>query len=256
MSAFPIEGLIVKSDSEIKVSEAMAGRFKRVLRIRPGHIEKFIDNSGLVYHARCSLIAEGELSFTIEKSIKPLPKGTRDIKIILLLGIPAQNYLNEILSYSSQLDLSEVHIFPGDHSPRGLNAALFEKKKARFETILAEGRIPAERFKRPEIKWFCSLGSALERYKQSYKNHILIESKSPGEQNDTLYLLKDQIRNNDDLAFLILAVGPEGGLSGRESKILKEKNSMGLTIGDGVMKTAVVIPALLGALKVLLDEGL
>jgi 16S rRNA (uracil1498-N3)-methyltransferase len=257
LSAYPIEGDIEFQDNRLSAVGEWAHRFSRVLRLKPGAVEKFIDAEETLYTARCIEIKKSAVIFEIIGK-KNVPQGLeKDFHLVLLLGIPAASYLKEILAMASELAISEVILFKADHTPVNFSQEEFTSKKNRFESILLEGRIAAEAFLVPRLAFFPSLAQALIFIESDHSPYSLfcgMTPQFPGALNSHDKSLAEYHGKYQEKEKQIMAVGPEGGFSELEIGQLQAKKALPIILGKRVMKTRTAVPALIGALRIYLQN--
>ena len=261
MSAFP-EGIEIKIQGDlITVSGTMYRRFYHVLRMRPGQTSKFVDQHETLYIGQLEYIKKSEMIFKIISVMerKFLAKPTKRVNVVI--GIPANEYLKEILQIAPQFDIAKLYFFPGDFSPRKINETEWNKRQKKYQQILAEGAIVAERFLTPQILFINSLGQFVKTldqkdmsffWGQTPNSYIPLSEEQPNDESmrasQTLSTKKSNLRNEMNLSqenYII--IGPEGGFSDSELKILHSLNGIPLQLGNNVMQTKVAFSALCGA---------
>ncbi len=274
MAAFRENSEIVFFGSQIRVLGSTSQRFKKVLRMRLGEKQKFINNEETLFLAAFAQDNRTHLLFNIiERYPRPWLK-QKGWSITLVLGLPAHSYLKEILPAVAQLNVDHLVVFQADHSPWQMNQSIWQGKQNKYNHLIAEGSIIAERYKLPSLDFFADWTDFWEQ-KRNHGNHEYDENISnigsdpahsiivygcppsldkPSSDLDLFAQLKRFGRNEtNQIVDINIIIGPEGGLSQPEVKYLKNLNAVSLQIGDSVMQTKTAIVAVNGYLSACLD---
>ncbi|MCC5915326.1 MAG: 16S rRNA (uracil(1498)-N(3))-methyltransferase [Balneolaceae bacterium] len=186
----------------------------RVMRYRLGDRIDITDGAGHHYRGKVTEAEKDRLTAEIIESKfeeKPFPE------LILLLGvIKKRDRLEFAVEKCTELGVNRIHLFHGDHS---------EKQNVRMER--AEAAVLAAmkqslRFWLPEVEIHPSLKEAIGSIGAECRLITADETKD----GESALSLRDEV---DRIGMI---VGPEGGFSDGERKLMNEKGAVAYSLGS------------------------
>ncbi len=153
-------------------------------------------------------------------------KAEMPVFVTLFQGMPKGKKTDSILQKCTELGVSKVVFVYTDRTVP--EPADDQKKIARFEKIAREACMQSGRGKLVEVEILPDLDSAVSRMKESDLSFACYEEE--GERS-----IKSLLQSPcESLSFLI---GPEGGLSERETSLLFENMIPTVTLGKRILRT-------------------
>lgn len=217
----PVEQI---TSSEIILKGQEAKHAVKVLRKSAGEKIFVTDGRGNRYTVRIESVGKNELrALIIERNHFEKPK--REIELCLGL-IRKRDRLEFAVEKATELGVSKIHLFRADHSEP------FKVRLDRAESAVESAMKQSLRVFLPHVTLCNSLDELLETDIDSV---TLIQADPAGKYEVNTNQTEDKR--------ILLIVGPEGGLSDRESDLLKSKQAKKLSLGDYRLRaeTAAVI---------------
>lgn len=201
------------TQSEILLSESEAKHAAKVMRKGIG--EKIIvsDGCGTRYTGLVESVGKRDLRASIIESQR-FKKPDPEVELCLGL-IRKRDRLEFAAEKATELGVSTITLFSADHTEP------FNVRVDRVEAAVLNAMKQSLRVYLPKIQLFDSLDNALNR---NLEHTQIIQADIRGEKN--IDIDRTAIRQ------LLMVVGPEGGLSERESDQLKTTNTGRLSLGD------------------------
>lgn len=160
-------------------------------------------------------------------------------RLILAQAIPKLNRLDFIIEKGTELGMSALWLFPGDHSEkRDLSPTQLE----RLDHLAIAAMKQCGRLYLPEIRVLSPL-SSWEPVSYPFYFGSLAPEAPPLSQ-----LLQEQPSPT-----VLFCVGPEGGLSASEEKILSDIGAIGTKLGKHILRTET---AAIAAITLMAQRGL
>jgi 16S rRNA (uracil1498-N3)-methyltransferase len=195
-----------------------AVHLSRVLRFVNGDEIHVTDGKGNRYACEINRISKLEVQAEIRTTVfeeRPLPY------LVLCMGIiKKRDRLEFAVEKAVELGVDELILFRGEHS---------EKEKIRVERLDATIRSAIKQSLRlwlPKISVENSLQKALHLFDDSSQLIVADETTS-----------NSGLREWENRSNYFLVVGPEGGLSVTERKLLDRKGALALSLGDKRLRT-------------------
>lgn len=188
----------------------------KVLRLREGDKIHVTDGEGRIYLCEIRSLSKNGLSAEITET-ELIAADKPHITVVLGL-IKKRDRLEFALEKCTELGANAFIVFRGDHS---------EKEKVRTERLESAVLSAAKQSLRawlPPVTVCGSLDEALENVPEMAGILMADETESPGNVN-----LSADVSGRSEL---ILVIGPEGGFSERERKLLEKLNSEKVSLGS------------------------
>jgi len=151
--------------------------------------------------------------------------------------------VEEVIDAATQLGIEQIHIFQAEHS-----VAKFGDKQAarlkRYQACTEAAAAQSKRLSVPKILIFKNLQSLIDNNKNSEIICCVIEEREEINQK-----VKKTVNKN----YLIIT-GPEGDFSGSELALLKEKQSIFVSLGKNILRANLAPIVAFVQLKVLWEE--
>jgi 16S rRNA (uracil1498-N3)-methyltransferase len=203
------------SADEIELDDFERKHILKSLRKSAGDLISVTDGQGRLYQTR--LIKEKPVLLLKIETAEEIPAPETDI--CLAAGFIRPNRLELMLEKCTELGVRRFCLLRSEYS----NFTSGSVK--RFEKITRQAIKQSQQYYLPRIEIFDSLKNFLSESKEYYHKFAAIDSSYP--------LLKDMLVDlkPGDSSSCCLVIGPEGGLSSKETGILDEHNFKPVSLG-------------------------
>jgi len=148
--------------------------------------------------------------------------------------------IEHVLQKGTELGAASFSIVRSERSSLKLSGNKLDTRLARWRKIIVEAAEQSGRTHLPEVNWKTSL----EQVTSSGLALVLHPQAATPWQ-----VLRDQLQSQSDIS---IAIGPEGGFSERDLRILEASGFQPLVFGPRIMRTETAAPALLAAISAIL----
>lgn len=211
----------------------LAFQMERVLRLKTGSQVLLMDGKGShgLYHIQN--IENGSVNLelidkTSQEKSKPL---------ILIQGILKKENTELVIQKATELGATHIWIFQAENSVAKLKNP---KKFERWNKICTEAMEQSMNFFLPELEYFSSLQSVLDKLKDIEVSLILA--------NADANIKITEVRFNSGLACII---GPEGGISQKESLLLRKNGAKEFFLAPSILRAETAAIAALAQCQLL-----
>ncbi len=218
--------------------EAVQNQVGRVLRLRAGDEVIALDSTGLQYHLRLELNAEGLFIGKIKSKEKNLAEPS--VQITLYISLTQREKFELILQKGTELGVAAFQPYVSSRSLIRCSDS-FGKKRERWESILREAAEQCRRGRIPSLLPPLILDAAVQ---QAAGKHRLNLAAWEDEQQVSL---SDALAGFDGRGSLGLFVGPEGGFSESEAGQMCAAGMRVFSLGRRILRmetAAMLAPAL------------
>ena len=160
-------------------------------------------------------------------------------KVILVQSLVNEQKMDLILQKSTELGISEIYAYKATNSVVKENDKS-NKKIERWQKIVKEASEQSKRTIIPQIKGIISLKELI---------NIDANLKIMLSVNENKKSIKNVLQENSNCDILIIVVGPEGGFTKDEEKILQENGFISTTLGNRVLRTETASLAILSMIN-------
>lgn len=209
---------------------------KKVLRLSIGDELDVSDGTAWEYHVRIEALDEDEAKLQILDKQK-FAREPR-LQVTLFQGIPKAGKMEGIIQKSVELG---VHAIVPVFMERTVvvDKGNFEKKQDRWQKISDEAVKQCKRGIIPEVGSAVKFSGMLD----ALPNYDLILFPYENEENRTI---KDCLRQITCLPETVaIIIGPEGGFSDKEARMLDEAGAERVSLGKTILRTETAGPAAL-----------
>ncbi len=213
----------LKQDTaSIEISGDTFHHFKNVLRGKKNEEVQVFNGSGLIGKGRVTELSKREMLITLACVDEKAPYSSP----VLILGIPKKEYLESIIRSAIQIGVSKIKLVTTEYTPWKY------KQYDRLDKIMEAALIQSENPYLPELEVYSSL------------EELLLNLSEP----TLAFSTEVKVNANEELGKVEnLLIGPEGGFSESEIKLLMENQKILLKRCDiPIMKAEVAVPFGLG----------
>ena len=226
MSYFIFDGVLECGQPfELKGEEARHVLKSR--RMRSGEHFLIQDQNGQRFDAVLKSSGRDSMSFVPENSVA-VPQASA-LRLEILQALPKEKTLDWILQKTTELGVSRLDFFCGNHSPNSFHFSQQKRQLIRWQRIVLEACKQCGRQHPPEIFFHESLEAALEILPECANSWIL----SPDCEESVCW-------NNLDTAqqqrFQRVLIGPEGGLHPDEFKLALRSGMRPVELGPRILR--------------------
>jgi 16S rRNA (uracil1498-N3)-methyltransferase len=199
----------------------------KVARIRKDEDVLLLNGEGLVAKAVVTDVSKIE----IQLDIKEVETRKRAHNIHLALGLPKRDAFEEILRSSVELGIGKIYFWKSEYSQHDY------QQSERYQRILESALIQSNNPFLPEL---ISLSSEEQLFEEieTYSQSFYFCSHAVGPQ-----VLKSQHYKEQ----LLIIIGPEGGFSPREEKLLEDSESTdSIHLATAILRAPTAVATALG----------
>ncbi|MGL5439300.1 MAG: 16S rRNA (uracil(1498)-N(3))-methyltransferase [Filifactoraceae bacterium] len=200
----------------------------KVMRMKEGDSFEIFDVIGAEYLAEITELEKEKITFEIKENYEI--KRELDTEIIIYQGLPKQQKMDYIIQKTTELGVSKI-------VPCILKRCVSdikekeEKKIERWQKIAFEATKQSKRTSIPSIIKPLSLKDAIYHSRNNGLNIVFYEL----EKENTLKLILKSLTIKPKSVGIF--IGPEGGFSEEEIKLLKDNNVRSATLGTRILRT-------------------
>jgi 16S rRNA (uracil1498-N3)-methyltransferase len=205
---------------------------------RVGSLVTLTDPGGNDFRGRVIRLTPTEASVSI---FDAFPTSTESVlEIILLQALPEKERMELIIQKTTELGVSVILPFQSERSITLNEREAKQKKAHRWQHIAVKAVQQSRRAKVPWVVECRSFQKVLEDCKEDGLKILLWEK---GGEN-----LKSVLKRHP-LHKIYVMVGPEGGFTEEEVKLVKEKGFLPIKIGERILRTETAAITIVGILQ-------
>jgi 16S rRNA (uracil1498-N3)-methyltransferase len=220
---------------------AAAEHLGRVLRAEPGQLYELSDGRS-VWLARIERVAlskhgENRIDFAL---VEPVAAREPSVQIDLLLSLVKFDRFEWCLEKATELGAREIVPLAAARTDKALIAAA-EKRRSRWEKILAESAQQSRRLRRPSIAGVASPEEAFAQCAAGAKIFLSERREAPSIRE----ALGAVISPGAGVSFCVaaIAIGPEGGWTGEEIAAASAAGFTEVSLGENILRTETAVLA-------------
>lgn len=197
-------------------------RHLRARRVRAGDLVRVIDGRGTARLARVQRVSRDHALVKLEDTLVVQPESP--LKITLALALMRPERLEIVLEKATELGVHKILLF------RSARSRTYDptRRVVRWQRILSEATKQCQRTWVPELELVSSLEAVLPYTHASVCTFFHV-SAAPEECLDLASLPSPTT--------LFAAVGPEGGFSDNEARLLREHGCIPARLGPRILRT-------------------
>jgi 16S rRNA (uracil1498-N3)-methyltransferase len=212
----------------VKLAGRDARHIRLVLRLRKNTEIRLVDENHSLYLASVEKITAREVVVRIMKSVEDdKPPMT---KLTVIQGIPRLPKADLITEKLTELGVSKILFVPTEHSPYQNAGERISKRLVRLRTIAEAAAKQCLRNDIPEISAHGGLREAVETL--GNRSLLLVAREKNNDGN-----LRDLLANAGKKHEFAVVIGPEGGLSPGEIRVLDDLGARGFSLGQNILRT-------------------
>ncbi len=224
---FFIQRSQIDSGGIVKLAGRDARHIRLVLRLKKNSEIRLVDEHQSLYLASVEKVTDREVVVRIMKSINGHSPTT---KLTVIQGIPRLPKADLITEKLTELGVSKILFAPTEHSPYKDAGERISKRLVRLHTIAEAAAKQCLRNDIPEISARGGLKEAVETL--GNRSLLLVAHEKNGDGN-----LRDILANAGKESGVAVVIGPEGGLSPGEIRMLSDLGATGFSLGQNILRT-------------------
>lgn len=227
--------------TRLRLPEHAAAHLVRVLRLREGDACVLFNGDGHDYAARLVTADKRGAEATIS-DVTPVATES-PLRIVLLQGIARGEKMDLILQKATELGVAAVVPVFADRTEVRLDGERLDKRMAHWRSVVVSACEQSGRARIPDLHPARALRDAAAELPADA--HRLTLDPEGEHRFATLALPRDA----DASTTVVIAIGPEGGWSGKDRMILADAGFQGLRLGPRVLRTETAGLAAIAALQ-------
>jgi 16S rRNA (uracil1498-N3)-methyltransferase len=216
----------------------------KVLRLQPGSKLLLLDEHGTTHQGIISEISREKTVISLLAVEKTMPAKSTVPAISVLQGIPKGDKAEFILQKSTELGVTNLHLFQANRSVVQIGQAKLEKRLERWQKIISEAARQSERFDLPSVQWHPCAADAINKAGGCELKLLLWE------RGESLPL-REKLSAMPKPASIALAVGPEGGFTKDETELFLADGFLPITLGKRILRTETTAIVMAGVIQYL-----
>lgn len=235
------QDLPLSPGATVEPEDRAAHYIARVLRLRVGDCVHLFDGRGVEVCARVTQLGKKNVILEIESRVESIAESTLDIT--LMLGLSRGERMDYAIQKAVELGVTCIQPVITEFAAFAPKAAQIEKKMQHWQGVMISACEQCGRSHLPRL-------AQLQGVQQYLTTGVNVES-------DFLGLLFSPNAGQSMLDVkpvqkpVVLAVGPEGGLSEREEQQLLAAGFQGVRLGPRILRTETAAVAVMSAAQLL-----
>lgn len=204
----------------------------RVMRMNIGDKVICNDSSGRSAHCQIEQINEQYVQLTVVKYLED--SAELPVNVTIAQGLPKRDKLEYVLQKGTELGASRFIPFKAERSVVKWDERKSKARMKRFEKIVKEASEQSHRNKLPIVEGPLTMAQLIEESKQYDIKIVAYEEEAKSERTYSIRKAFEQLNDGDKL---FVCIGPEGGFSHEEIKLLKENGFQTVRLGPRILRT-------------------
>jgi len=222
----------------VDINPEQARYLRQVMRLQVGAIIKVFNGLGGEYKAELTVLAKNGGQCFLSDYIDI----TRELscRVHIIQAANRSEKIETVLQKATEMGATSFQIVNSERATLNLPSHKRVGRLERWQKIIIEAAEQSERTAMPEVTWHDKLAETKHRGRC-----FVLHPRDAKLWED----VRDDINQLEDVT---LAIGPEGGWTDQELKLLQDKGFTPLKFGERVMRTETAAPALLAAVQAVL----
>jgi 16S rRNA (uracil1498-N3)-methyltransferase len=211
-------------DEQVIISGEPYHHLHNVLRVKTGTEVLLLDGLGLCCEVRIEDLQKKQGSARV---VRRWQETSRTLPITLMQALPKGDKFDLVLQKGTELGVSCFQPLETEYAVPNLSQARLSKREQRWQRIVSEAARQSRRNFLPEVKSLETLTSAINEDSQSLKL-VLWEAGS---------IPLAEVLPKKAPAGVKLLIGPEGGFSTAEIKVIRTAGFQAVHLGPRILRT-------------------
>jgi 16S rRNA (uracil1498-N3)-methyltransferase len=206
---------------------------RNVLRLKAGQQLRVFNHQSKEYLANINAISKKDLTIELIEEIPTIPSSK--LNITLIQSLSKGERMDYTVQKATELGITTIQPITSEYCEVRLKGPRLEKRLNHWRGIATSACEQSFQCEIPEIL----SPIPLSEYASNQKTGLYLE---PEEDLTISQIAKQQMMEFD------IAVGPEGGWSESDLKLLKQSGLQGIQFGPRILRTETVAPAILASI--------
>ena len=228
--------LPLQAGAHVVLPEVTANHLARVLRLREGDPCVLFNGDGQDHDGRIASIGKREV--VVELQASRAVDNESPLRVTLLQGVARGEKMDLILQKATELGVAAIMPVMAERTEVKLDAERAEKRVAHWRSVIASACEQSGRARLPAL----SAPTPLNEAARGIADDAIRLTLDP---NGDVSLATVQVTTGA----VVVAIGPEGGWSQRDRKILSAAGFTGLRLGPRILRTETAGLAAIAALQ-------
>lgn len=228
---------------EIQLEEQASHYLGRVLRVTAGQGLVLFNGDGHEYAAEVLRPARAGMSLRVDSRLPGLPESPLSITVVQ--AVSRGERMDQTLQKCTELGVSAFQLLDTERVEVRLPGLKLDKRMAHWRGVIVSACEQSGRSRVPELAPPVSLDEWLQVDSDSLR--LVLDG---GAESSLAQLASDQ----ESIAAVQLAIGPEGGFSDAELMRMRSVALQVVSLGPRVLRTETAAPAAVSVLQALLGD--
>jgi 16S rRNA (uracil1498-N3)-methyltransferase len=219
-------------DAYVMIDGEEAKHIIRVMRMGVGDLIVCCDNEGDCYLCNISEMFSDTVIANVVERIKKnveLP-----IEVTIAHGLPKGDKLELVIQKGTELGAASFMPFQAERSIVKWDDKKEKKKIERWNKISKEASEQSHRQYVPRVEMVQTFKQLIQRFHLYSYVIVAYEEEAKNDEKSRFHLTLSQMKLGDSL---LLVVGPEGGFSDREVKVMCEAGATSCALGPRILRS-------------------
>lgn len=228
---------------EMQIVGTDAHHISNVLRMRIGQHIQIVSSDCVTALMEIKALTAEAAFVCLVKRIEQVNEPS--VRIILAQGLAKGEKMDFIIQKAVEIGVNKIVPVAMEHSVVKLDKTKACKKIERWQKIAEEAAKQSKRDIVPEVTEVMTLGEVLCRFVSS--------TKLMAYENETKIGLKKALSEIQNMEDILLIIGPEGGIAGKEIKAAELAGVQAFSLGNRILRTETA--GLVSATAILYETG-
>jgi 16S rRNA (uracil1498-N3)-methyltransferase len=211
----------------VSITGSEAHHIKNVLRLKPGDGLKLFDGTGFEYEAAIVSVSAQKVAVEIQRKAKAAaPSG---VQIIVAQSFLKEKKMDDLVRNLCELGITQWIPFFSQRSIARPDAKRLAGRSQRWQRIATEAVKQCRRIDTPQIADALSFEEMLD-FSQNFDSRIVFW------ENESSPLTGELALKDNPVKKILLMLGPEGGFTDQEVKLLQDKGFISAGLGPRILR--------------------
>ncbi len=211
----------------VSITGSEAHHIKNVLRLKPGDGLKLFDGTGFEYEAAIVSVSAKEVAVEIQRKFKAVAQS--GAQIIVAQAFLKQKKMDDLVRKLCELGVAQWIPFFSQRSIARPDAKRLAGRSQRWQRIVTEAVKQCRRIDTLQIADAISFEEVLE-FSDSCDLRIVFW------ENESSLLARDLAREDNPIKKLLVMLGPEGGFTDQEIKMVRNCGFISAGLGPRILR--------------------
>ena len=233
----------IENDTMVTLEGSDARHIRLVLRLKKGNRIHLVDEERNLHAASVEKVTDSSVVARILETGKPAPSEER---LTVIQGIPRLPKADLIVQKLTELGAAKILFAPTERSPYRDGQKRMQDRLERLRRIAGEAAKQCSRRSITDVAVCADLEAAMGEL--GSETLMLVADENAGEKS-----LGDCIGDAGSKSDFAVFIGPEGGLTAEEARLLENAGATSFSIGRNILRTETA--AIVAAALVLYEMG-